>query len=142
VEWQAERARRTRRKIRRQALANARVFRAESLQFLFDFLPRQSVDVLHVLFPDPWPKRRHHRRRIIQPPFFAAAYGVVKPGGILRFLTDDSCYSSWTESLSRGQQGWEPLERDLVYPPTEFQSRFTAQGLPIYSTVLRRRESV
>ena len=27
----------------------------------------ESLDAVHVFFPDPWPKARHHKRRLVQP---------------------------------------------------------------------------
>jgi tRNA (guanine-N7-)-methyltransferase len=142
VEWQAERVRKTRRRIHRHALPNARVFRAENSSFLATQVPRGSVDVLHVLFADPWPKRRHHRRRLVQPPFFGLAWRVLRPGGCLRFLTDDRNYAKAVESFALTQLGWRRTTLECDYPMTEFQARFIQQGLPIFSTVLRRGDSV
>jgi tRNA (guanine-N7-)-methyltransferase len=44
--------------------------------------------VLHVYFPDPWPKARHHKRRLIQEPFLKQAQRVLVPGGRLQIVTD------------------------------------------------------
>lgn len=59
-------------------------------------LPEASVDLVYILFPDPWPKARHHKRRLIQPAFLDALARVLKPGGEVRFATDWANYAAWT----------------------------------------------
>jgi tRNA (guanine-N7-)-methyltransferase len=68
-------------------------------------LPDTSLDLVYILFPDPWPKTRHHKRRLIQPEFLTDLARVVKPGAELRFATDWANYAAWTlEHLSRDQR--------------------------------------
>lgn len=55
-----------------------------------------SLDLVYILFPDPWPKTRHHKRRLIQPEFIAELARVLKPGSEVRFATDWANYSAWT----------------------------------------------
>lgn len=59
-------------------------------------LPDASLDLVYILFPDPWPKTRHHKRRLIQPDFLGELARVMKPGAELRFATDWANYASWT----------------------------------------------
>ena len=68
-------------------------------------LPDASLDLVYILFPDPWPKTRHHKRRLIQPEFLRDLARVMKPGAELRFATDWANYAAWTlEHLSRDQR--------------------------------------
>ena len=59
-------------------------------------LPAARLDLVYILFPDPWPKARHHKRRLIQPEFLDALARVLKPGGEVRFATDWENYAEWT----------------------------------------------
>jgi tRNA (guanine-N7-)-methyltransferase len=64
-------------------------------------LPDASLNLVCILFPDPWPKARHHKRRLIQPAFIDALARVLKPGGPgkggeVRFATDWANYAEWT----------------------------------------------
>jgi tRNA (guanine-N7-)-methyltransferase len=59
-------------------------------------LPNASLDLVYILFPDPWPKTRHHKRRLIQPEFFDELARVLKRGGEVRFATDWENYAEWT----------------------------------------------
>jgi len=65
-------------------------------------LPDASLDLVYILFPDPWPKARHHKRRLIQPEFLGELARVMKPGAELRFATDWANYAAWTlEQVTR-----------------------------------------
>src|SRR3954465_1702713 len=75
-------------RLRRAGCTNARTVRAEASFFLTEFVPPASIDVLHIYFPDPWPKARHHKRRLIQPKFVPVISRVLKPGGRLQVVTD------------------------------------------------------
>ncbi|MCR6644950.1 MAG: tRNA (guanosine(46)-N7)-methyltransferase TrmB [Terricaulis sp.] len=59
-------------------------------------LPDGCLDLVYILFPDPWPKARHHKRRLIQPDFLGELARVMKPGAELRFATDWANYAAWT----------------------------------------------
>ena len=72
-------------RLRRNVCLNARMVRAEAGYFLNEFIPDASLSVLHVYFPDPWPKKRHHKRRLIQPPFLKTVERIL--------VREDGCRS-------------------------------------------------
>src|SRR5262245_29005566 len=55
-------------------------------------LPRvvedQQVDMLHILFPDPWWKEQHKVKRLFSPPFVDLLAAKLRPGGLLHFKSD------------------------------------------------------
>ena len=53
------------RKVERAGLVNARVLRFEISYAVQYLVPANSVTTFHLMFPDPWPKRRHAPRRVI-----------------------------------------------------------------------------
>ncbi|HCK84146.1 MAG TPA: tRNA (guanosine(46)-N7)-methyltransferase TrmB [Hyphomonadaceae bacterium] len=59
-------------------------------------LPDVCLDLVYILFPDPWPKTRHHKRRLIQRGFLDELARVLKPGAEVRFATDWANYAEWT----------------------------------------------
>jgi tRNA (guanine-N7-)-methyltransferase len=79
-------------RLRRRSPANARCVRADAAFFLKEFVPPASISVLHIYFPDPWPKAKHNRRRLIQPAFVPTIHHVLKPGGRLQVVTDHKGY--------------------------------------------------
>ena len=56
-------------------------------------LPDACADCVHVLFPDPWPKRRHKNRRMVDHEFLVEVARLLKAGGRLRLVTDDPDYA-------------------------------------------------
>ena len=49
---------------------------------------RRSLAAVHVLFPDPWWKRRHEHRRLMTPPFLSLLAEHMAPGGLLHVRSD------------------------------------------------------
>jgi tRNA (guanine-N7-)-methyltransferase len=67
VERQLVRQRVVDKKIQRAGLMNARLLRVEASYLVGKLIPDHSVAAYHILFPDPWPKRRHAKNRHVQP---------------------------------------------------------------------------
>ena len=138
VEFQSERVQRTQKKIRTLARATAAVVQADGLEAL-QGLPDHCVDVIHVLFPDPWPKRRHYIRRLVQTPFFVTALRVLKPGGLLRLVTDDADYAAAMAATAPDFPALVPFDADhRAYPLTEFQKKFLTDGRPVHRLILKK----
>src|SRR5204863_9950580 len=74
----------------RQGVTNVRVLRVETSYAVEYLLPPGSASVIHLLFPDPWPKKRHERRRIVTKDFLAAVQRLLVPAGCLRIATDQA----------------------------------------------------
>jgi len=128
------RVRRVCRRATKRGLGNLRVLQLESLYTTRYLLPPASVSVIHVLFPDPWPKRRHNVRRLVQVEFLDAAKVALVPRGILNLVTDDPDYAAHMRDVAEAHAGFRivPDPPVLDYPETDFERRFREQGLPIY----------
>jgi len=74
-------------------LGNVRVLCHDAVEVLTSALPQNSLDAVHLFFPDPWHKKRHHKRRLLQAPFVDLLAGVVKTDGIVRLATDWEQYA-------------------------------------------------
>ena len=81
-------------------------------------LPRllgpESVEVFHILFPDPWWKPKHQARRIFTPPFLDVLAILLKPGGILRVATDVPGYAEYIRDLVEGHPAFLPNDPALA----------------------------
>jgi tRNA (guanine-N7-)-methyltransferase len=126
--------------LRRNQCLNARTVRAEALFFLREFVSDNSLAVLHVYFPDPWPKARHHKRRLIQEPFMKQAERVLVPGGRLQVVTDHQGY--FTENIEPALQksALEIIEYNRPDSATEgefvgtnFERKYRREGRPFYA---------
>ncbi|ETO91342.1 MAG: methyltransferase family protein [Candidatus Xenolissoclinum pacificiensis L6] len=49
-------------------------------------------DIITILFPDPWHKRRHHKRRIINAQFIKSLFSHLSQQGYLIIITDNQSY--------------------------------------------------
>src|SRR5271170_7692039 len=134
VERLLGRVRKIEKRTMRAKLTNLRVLRLEFGYTVKHLLPPGSVSVAHILFPDPWPKRRHWPRRLIQPEFVRDVAVALKPGGELRFTTDHAHYFETARQavtdagvLARGPEWDWALD-----PKTDFQQTFDAEGRATY----------
>jgi tRNA (guanine-N7-)-methyltransferase len=130
VERLLGRARKIVKKAFRQNLPNLRVVRLESSYLMHYMIPVASVSIVHLMFPDPWPKRRHHERRVIQPDFVKSVATALRPGGEFRFTTDHSEYFQAALPVINAETGLKsgPLWDFSTDPHTEFQEEFLAEG--------------
>lgn len=140
IEGISDRVKRGNRKIERQGISNAALWRGWGKESLEDLIPTGFLDTLHVSFPDPWPKRRHWVRRLLNVSFLEVAVTKLKPDGVLRLQTDHLGYfDSMKDQLSL-HGGWieTAWEDDLQRPVTEFETIFRAKGDPIGRIAVKR----
>lgn len=140
IEGLSARVARTNRKINRTGLPNAAVWRGWGREALEELIPEGFLDVLHVSFPDPWPKRRHWVRRLVNRAFLETAATRLKPGGALRLMTDHPGYFSAMKQQLAAHGGWVeiPWEDGRERPVTEFETIFLGKGHPIGRIAVRR----
>jgi len=81
-------------RLARAQVPNVRLLRADGLDVLDRWVTAASVSVIHILFPDPWPKTRHRKRRIFRPALLTLAHRALEPGGELHVATDHAEYGS------------------------------------------------
>jgi tRNA (guanine-N7-)-methyltransferase len=74
-------------------LTNLRIICHDAVEVLQQQLAPGALQLIHIFFPDPWPKKRHHKRRLIQPPFVELLGRVLAVGGTLRLATDWEHYA-------------------------------------------------
>jgi len=140
VERLLGRLRKLDRKGRRTGLANLRGIRIESAYFLEYLLPAQSVSVLHIYFPDPWPKRKHRRHRLINERFPSLAHTVLVPGGVVYLRTDDHDYFSQMLEVFASANGFKAVETPIGLKEivTDFERDFLSRGIQTLRAAYQR----
>jgi len=110
---------------------------------LLGWLPAGALSRIHLLYPDPWPKRRHWKRRFVQDDSLKALARILKPGGELRFATDIADYAAWTLMRILRSQDFEwSAERDddwrrpwPGFAGTRYEAKAMREGrVPTYLT--------
>ena len=75
-------------KIGELQLSNLRLIQHDAVEVLEHMIARESLDGVHIFFPDPWHKKRHHKRRLIQEDFISLLASRLKSGGYIHLATD------------------------------------------------------
>jgi len=120
-------------------VSNVRLLRVEISYAVKYLIPADSTSAAHLLFPDPWPKRRHERRRIVTTDFIAAVHRALVPDGFFHIATDQADYFAAIRALITSFRfREESAEHDEDLPVTTFEKRFLAAGAPIYRLTLRK----
>jgi len=129
--------------IEEQGLTNLRIVQHDAAEVLRDMVPRESVDGMHIFFPDPWPKKRHHKRRLLQPAFVALAAERLKPGGYLHVATDWQEYADQAlevlgavPALANAAEGFAP--RPASRPLTKFERRGRNLGHGVWDLLFNK----
>ena len=80
-------------KIGELQLRNLRLIQHDAVEALEYMITKDSLDGVHIFFPDPWHKKRHHKRRLIQKDFLTLLVSRLKTGGYIHLATDWQHYA-------------------------------------------------
>ena len=69
-------------------LTNLKVIEEDVHVVLQHMVADESLDGIHLFFPDPWPKKKHNKRRIVNEGFLALIHPKIKKGGFIHIATD------------------------------------------------------
>jgi len=130
------------RKAAREDLKNARVLRIGVAYALSNLLPADSITAFHLLFPDPWPKRRHHRRRAFTTEFLSCIRRALIGGGLFHVATDHADYFHQIERVIAATESFFISAEQYDFPLTTFEQKFLIRGLSIQRLLLRKASPV
>lgn len=125
-------------RVRRRGLANLVVMRGEALYLTATSLPVACAEVVHVYFPDPWPKSRHHRRRLFDATTLDLLLRLLVPGGSLVFATDHVQYGEDVVApllAAHPSLAVERLDSWPEGPRTHYEGKYVREGRPIVRLV-------
>jgi tRNA (guanine-N7-)-methyltransferase len=128
-----------------EAIPNIRMVQHDAVEVMDHMLGEDSLDGVHIFFPDPWHKSRHHKRRLIQSPFVARLAKHIRPGGYLHLATDWQPYAEQmmqvlsaepllVNTAGDGQFAPKPDYRPL----TKFENRGLKLGHGVWDLVFMR----
>lgn len=131
-------------------LHNLRICPHDAVDVIEQMIAPNSLDGIHVFFPDPWHKARHHKRRLIQAPLVAALALRLKRGGYLHCATDWEPYAQQmlevlsAQVLFRNRASTNHPELDgyslkpHYRPLTKFENRGLRLGHGVWDLVFER----
>ena len=129
---------------------NIRICAHDAVEVIDHMLPLQSLDGVHIFFPDPWHKTKHNKRRLIQAPLVAKLAARLKVGGYLHCATDWQPYAEQilevlTAEPRLSNRALQTHPEMLGYAPkphyrplTKFENRGIRLGHGVWDVVFER----
>jgi tRNA (guanine-N7-)-methyltransferase len=108
-------------------LTNLKVIEEDVHVVLQHMIPDESLDGIHLFFPDPWPKKKHNKRRIVNEGFLALIHPKIKKGGYIHVATD---WVPYAESIQQVFAGSTLFTGGVIEKPDwRPVTRFEGQGI-------------
>jgi tRNA (guanine-N7-)-methyltransferase len=133
----------TRKRVDKEKVQNVLVLQGDAKALCPRLFAPESLDAIHLYFPDPWWKRRHFKRRIVEPGFSRVMLGLLKKGAALHVRTDveERGVDMLRVLLAAGFANpagdrfatWDPDE-----VPTTRERRYLAAGQPVWRLHMTR----
>jgi tRNA (guanine-N7-)-methyltransferase len=102
-------------------LTNLKVIEEDVHVVLQHMIADESLDGIHLFFPDPWPKKKHNKRRIVNEGFLSLIHPKIKKGGFIHIATDWVPYAISIQEVFAGstlftggvidKPEWRPVTR-------------------------------
>ena len=144
-EWRKKYAREVHFRAKQKGLANLKVIEGDArLEVPRLFLP-ESLDCIHLQFPDPWWKRAHQKRAILQLDFTEFLLSRLKVGGRFDFRTDVEDVGVKGLAVLEQAGFHNPLGPGVFHPyepdevPSTRERRYLVSQHPVYRARLIKR---
>ena len=113
--------------INKYEISNISIF-DEDVRLLMDQMPKEFLDSVNILFPDPWQKAKHHKRRLISQDFLYQLHPLLKPNAKIFVRTDWEDYAEQISELPEVVSSHFRLERTQNIE-FEFETRFHQRAI-------------
>jgi len=136
------------RKLDPQIHQNVRLCRVLVDASINEYIKENSLDIIYLIHPDPWPKRKHFKNRIIQKEFITHLQKILKPKGEIFISTDHQEYAIWIMKLfnerndfkSYYENGYTHISPE-GHIETHFEKKKKQEGCkPFYMKFFKRAE--
>jgi len=129
--------------IQENDISNLKIIQHDAVEVLNTMIKNDSLDGIHIFFPDPWPKKRHHKRRLIQDSFLKLMAQKVKQSGYLHIATDWEDYALWIIDLLDKETLLQRTSEDFFRKPdyrplTKYENRGIKLGYKVWDMIYRR----
>jgi tRNA (guanine-N7-)-methyltransferase len=128
-------------RLAKRQVPNVKLVCGDAKRLLAEAVAPESLQAVHVYFPDPWWKKRHKKRLLFTAEFVAGCARALRPGGRLHLVTDVADYFTMAQELLAGQPDLRevppPTPTAGAHPDdylTSFERKFRQEGRPIYRT--------
>ena len=129
--------------IQERDIRNLKIIQHDAVEVLNVMIKNDSLDGIHIFFPDPWPKKRHHKRRLIQSNLLKLIAQKIKKSGYLHIATDWEEYALWIIDLLDREELLQKTSDDFFKKPdyrplTKYENRGIKLGYRVWDMIYRR----
>lgn len=129
--------------IQESDIPNLKIIQHDAVEVLNFMIKNDSLDGIHIFFPDPWPKKRHHKRRLIQSNLLKLISQKIKKSGYLHIATDWEDYALWIIDLSDKEELLQKTSDNFFKKPdyrplTKYENRGIKLGYKVWDIIFRR----
>lgn len=124
-------------------ISNLKIIQHDAVEVLNLMIKNDSLDGIHIFFPDPWPKKKHHKRRLIQSNLLKLIAQKIKKTGYLHIATDWEDYAVWIIDLLDKEELLQKMSDDFFKKPdyrplTKYENRGIKLGYRVWDMIYRR----
>ena len=127
-------------KIKENELSNLKIIQHDAVEVLEKMVLDESLDAIHIFFPDPWHKKRHNKRRLIQEPFLELVSKKLKKEGYIHVATDWQDYADWIIECFKKNKIYKTMNSDFskkpsYRPKTKYEDRGINLGHQVWDII-------
>ena len=127
-------------KIKENGLENLKIIQHDAVEELEKMVLDESLDAIHIFFPDPWHKKRHNKRRLIQDYFLELISKKLKKEGYVHIATDWEDYADWIVEIFKKNKMYRPKNSDFskkpqYRPKTKYENRGINLGHQVWDII-------
>ena len=126
------------------SLKNIKIW-PDDADLLIKHLPSNSSDIIYILFPDPWPKKKQMKRRFLNLQRLSILSNILKPQGKIYFASDDKSYVRQVECLIDEIETLSNITQDSCllegqhYIKTRYHLKSLDKGIkPKFLTIMKK----
>ncbi|HJO93655.1 MAG TPA: methyltransferase domain-containing protein [Victivallales bacterium] len=126
----------------RSGINNMQLLRCEAWHLINQGIPDTSLNRIHILCPDPWPKSRHKGNRLVSSEFVSRLYIKLKKNGIFHFSSDDIPYFTLVQDVLGKSDLFirdDSRLEDISDIKTDFEERWNDMGLKVFHSAWIKR---
>ena len=125
---------------------NVKIIQHDAVEALEHMIAPETLDGVHIFFPDPWHKKRHHKRRLIQTPFVQLLCSRLRNGGYIHCATDWQPYAKQILEVLSAEKALVNTAADAssystkpdYRPLTKFENRGQKLGHGVWDLIFRK----
>jgi tRNA (guanine-N7-)-methyltransferase len=128
-------------------LKNIRISNHDVIVILQYQIPVNSLDMVYIFFPDPWPKKRHHKRRLISQQLLNLLKPCLKSHARIYIATDWQDYAEHILEVFAGDKDFINLAGSGQFAPrphwrplTKFEKRGYKLAHPVRDFIFTCRK--